>query len=59
MTPWTSRRISSSKIAPRAVFDTLAERRTRPRFMLPTADGDWTVVTWGASPKQIREAALF
>jgi long-chain acyl-CoA synthetase len=47
------------KIAPRAVFDTLAERSTRPRFMLPTEDGDWKVVTWGAFAKQIREAALF
>ncbi len=47
------------KIAPRAVFDTLAERRTRARFMLPTDDGDWTVVTWGAFAKQIREMALF
>jgi long-chain acyl-CoA synthetase len=49
------------KIAPRAVFDTLAERGTRPRFMLPAAEahGDWRVVTWGAFAKQIREAALF
>ena len=47
------------KIAPRAVFDTLAERSTRPRFMLPTEDGDWRVVTWGGFAKQIREAALF
>jgi long-chain acyl-CoA synthetase len=50
------------KIAPRAVFDTLAERSTRPRFMLPPADergGDWRAVTWGAFAKQIREVALF
>jgi long-chain acyl-CoA synthetase len=46
------------KIAPRAVFDTLAERRTRPRFMLPDGD-DWRVITWGGFAKQIREAALF
>ena len=47
------------KIAPRAVFDSLAERHTRPRFMLPTDDGDWSVVTWGAFARQIRDAALF
>ena len=47
------------EIAPRAVFDALDERRTRPRFMLPSADGDWRAVTWGAFAKQIREAALF
>jgi long-chain acyl-CoA synthetase len=47
------------KPAPRAIFDTLAERRSRPRYMLPTADGDWTVVTWGAHAKEIRNAALF
>jgi len=47
------------KIAPRAVFDTLPERRTRPRFMLPTPEGDWRVVTWGAFAGQIRDAALF
>jgi long-chain acyl-CoA synthetase len=29
------------KIAPRAVFDALDERRARPRFMLPTPSGDW------------------
>ena len=47
------------KIAPRAIFDTLAERRTRPRFMLPAPGGDWSVVTWGAFAQQIRDAALF
>jgi long-chain acyl-CoA synthetase len=47
------------KIAPRAVFDTLGERRTRARFFLPTDDGDWRVVTWGAHARQIRDVALF
>jgi long-chain acyl-CoA synthetase len=47
------------KIAPRAVFDSLPERRTRPRFMLPTPEGDWSAVTWGAFADQIRQAALF
>ena len=27
------------KPAPRAIFDSLPERKTRARFMLPTADG--------------------
>jgi long-chain acyl-CoA synthetase len=47
------------KIAPRAVFDTLPERRTRARYYLPTDDGDWRVVTWGAHARQIRDVALF
>jgi long-chain acyl-CoA synthetase len=47
------------KIAPRAVFDTLAVRRSRARFMLPTGDGDWRAVTWGAFAAQIRRIALF
>ena len=48
------------KIAPRAVFDTLAERASRVRFMLPSREGDdWRAVTWGAFAKQIRSAALF
>jgi len=47
------------KIAPRAVFDSLPERSARPRFMLPTADGDWHAVTWGAFARQIRDVALF
>src|SRR5580704_15846385 len=47
------------KIAPRAIFDTLAERRTRPRFMLPAPGGDWSVVTWGGFAQQIRETAMF
>jgi long-chain acyl-CoA synthetase len=46
-------------IAPRAVFDSLPERGTRPRFFLPTPDGDWKVVTWNAFAKQIRRCAMF
>ncbi len=46
------------KIAPRAVFDSLPERRSRVRFMVPT-DNDWTAVTWGAFADQIREISLF
>src|SRR5688572_1019156 len=47
------------KIAPRAVFDALSERAARPRFMLPSADGDWRAVTWGAYARTIRRLALF
>jgi len=47
------------KIAPRAVFDGLAEKKTRPRFMVPTPDGDYRVVTWGAFADMIRKAASF
>ena len=28
------------KPAPRAIFDSLPERKTRVRYMLPTADGN-------------------
>lgn len=33
--------------APQVLFNHLDERRSRPRFMLPTPDGDWRAVTWG------------
>lgn len=47
------------KPAPRAVFDGLEARASRPRFMLPSGDGDWRAVTWGAFAGCIRELALF
>jgi long-chain acyl-CoA synthetase len=47
------------KPAPRAVFDSLPERKSRVRFMLPTPEGDWKAVTWGAFAKSIRQATLF
>src|SRR3990170_3192299 len=47
------------KPAPRAIFDQLAERRSRVRFMLPTPDGDWRAVTHGAFAREIRAIALF
>jgi long-chain acyl-CoA synthetase len=47
------------RIAPRAVFDALAERRARVRFMVPTKTNDWRAVTWGAFAQEIRELALF
>ncbi len=47
------------KIAPRAVFDALADRRSRVRFMVPTGPEAWRAVTWGAFAQEIRELALF
>ncbi len=48
-----------SRIAPRGVFDSLAERKDKPRFMLRGASGEWTPVTFGAFADQIRDIALF
>ncbi len=45
--------------APRAVFDRLDERRTRPRFMLPDDEGHWRSVTWGQFAEAIRNCALY
>jgi long-chain acyl-CoA synthetase len=47
------------RIAPRAVFDALDDRKSRVRFMVPTGAGDWRGVTWGAFAQEIRELALF
>jgi long-chain acyl-CoA synthetase len=49
------------RIAPRAVFDSLEERRSRVRFMVPApkGEGDWRAVTWGTFADEIRELALF
>jgi long-chain acyl-CoA synthetase len=47
------------KSAPHAVFDALEERRARPRFMVPTGDGDWHAVTWGAFAAQIAHVACW
>src|SRR4051794_17258557 len=53
------------RIAPRAVFDSLEERKTRVRFMVagapnkPNERDDWHAVTWGAFADQIRDLALF
>jgi long-chain acyl-CoA synthetase len=47
------------KSAPCTVFDALEERRARPRFMVPTGDGDYRAVTWGSFADAIRRAALF
>jgi long-chain acyl-CoA synthetase len=53
------------KIAPRAVFDSLAERKDRVRFHLPVSPPvagklpEWRGVTWGTYAQEIRELALF
>ncbi len=50
------------RIAPRAVFDSLEDRKTRVRFMVPARPGEggsFRAVTWGAFAQEIRELALF
>ena len=47
------------KIAPKVIFDSLPERKTRPRFMIPTPEGDYRVVTWGGFADMIRKMACF
>ena len=47
------------RIAPRAVFDALDDRKTRVRFMIPAGPGEWRAVTWGAFAQEIRELALY
>ena len=44
--------------APRVLFEGLATRRSRPRFMLPTTDGDWEAMTWGAFASEVEAIAL-
>ena len=46
------------RIAPRAVFDGLAERAERPRFMVPDSDG-WAPVTWQEFADQLRRTATW
>jgi len=45
--------------APRYVFDRLAERRARPRFMVPVSSGGWHPVTWQAFADQISQIAMY
>jgi long-chain acyl-CoA synthetase len=47
------------RIAPRAVFDSLADRKSQVRFMVASSEGDWRAVTWGEFAAEIRELALF
>jgi long-chain acyl-CoA synthetase len=46
------------KIAPRAVFEWLAVRADKPRFLLQQPDGGWRPVTWQEFADQIRDIAL-
>ena len=46
------------RIAPRAVFDSLGERASRVRYMVPDGS-DWRAVTWQAHAEQIRRCALY
>ena len=51
-------RYETIKPSPRAVFDRLAERTSRVRFMVP--DGpDWRAVTWGRYARCIRHVASY
>ncbi len=54
VTPYTR----DLRIAPRAVFDSLAERGSRTRFMVPDGPA-WRPVTWSDFAQEIREIALF
>jgi long-chain acyl-CoA synthetase len=51
-------RYETIRPTPRAVFDRLAERRSRVRFMVPDGD-DWRAVTWGGYARAIRRVASF
>jgi len=46
------------RIAPRAVFDSLPERRSRVRFMVPEGN-DWRAVTWQTYADQIEHIGLY
>ena len=46
------------RIAPRAVFDSLAERKDKPRFFVK-AHGEWKPVTWQSFADQIECVALW
>jgi len=46
------------RVAPRAIFDSLPERASRVRYMVPDGD-DWRAVTWQAHARDIRQCALF
>ena len=45
--------------AARVVFNSLPERRTRVRFMVPDGQGDWRAITWGAFANEIEAVGLY
>lgn len=47
------------KIAPRAVFDSLPERASATRFMVPSATGGWDPISWGDFAQLIRNSAQY
>ncbi|MFK7989383.1 MAG: long-chain fatty acid--CoA ligase [Sandaracinaceae bacterium] len=47
------------RVAPRALFDTLDERGTRVRYMVPTDDGDYRSVTFRAHAEEVERVALY
>lgn len=46
------------RIAPKAIFDHLEERASRPRYMVPEGDG-WLPVTYSEHASEIERCALF
>lgn len=46
-------------IAPRVVFEDLASKAARVRFLVPDGAGDWTAITWGRFATRIRNVALY
>ncbi len=45
--------------APRALFDQVPRLGSRPRFFVPTADGDWSAVTWKGFAEQVRRVGAW
>jgi long-chain acyl-CoA synthetase len=54
-----SRYLEKITPAPCAVIEGLAERRSRPRFMVQDGAGGWRAVTWGAFAQSLREVTMF
>jgi long-chain acyl-CoA synthetase len=52
-------RYGAPRIAPCVVFDDLAAKASRVRFMVDDGRGDWEAVTWGGFAARIRGVALF
>ncbi len=52
-------RYAEPGIAPRVVFEDLAGKAARVRFMVDDGHGDWRAVTWGGFAARIRGVALW
>ncbi len=51
--------LENMKPAPAALFDSLPERGSRVRYMVPDGAGDWRAVTWAAHAREVRRLGLF